>query len=234
METLDVVIPVADEPDNEELRYCLRSLVNVPHRNVFTVGHRHKFLSDKVQHINVMQKRTLSRFENSARNLFLACNDERVSKSFYWFNDDFYAIRPVSDIPYYHMGDIREHVQRKYNGRSSQYIRAMLRTADFLKQKGYPTLCYEVHAPIKIHKSKFIKVYNLTRNRHVVPHGADRSLYANIQMLGGEQIDDVKVYKPNDPIPNMPFVSSGPGSWVQGDFKKHITEMYSKKCKYEV
>lgn len=229
---MDVVYPYKSKGDDEELRYSLRSLKNLPHGKVVIVGDRPEWLRD-VYHIPVKQRLSLTRFENSARNIYEASCDPKVSEDFILMNGDFYITKPIQEIPTYHRGNIAEVVSSEYGGADSLYIRIMKQVHKFLKSKGYPTLCYELHCPMVINKTKYREIHKLIRNRHRIPHGSDRTLYGNMTDMGGTKIKDVKVYRPNDPIPDTEFLSSSPKSWVEGAFRDYIRASFPDKSKYE-
>ena len=49
----DVVYCVKDDPDNEELRYSLRSLKNLPHQKVWIYGGGPKWLNEEAMKMGV-------------------------------------------------------------------------------------------------------------------------------------------------------------------------------------
>ena len=227
----DVVYPVKLRGHDRELRYSLRSLKNIPHGNVYIVGECPKWVKNVI-HIDVRQRRALTRFENSARNLLAACRDPRISDEFIWMNDDFYITRPIKKIPALHRGTLEEVISTEYEGKNSQYVRIMRHANDYLKKAGKPTYCYELHAPMMIRKQGYLDIYKLFRDRHQVPHGADRSLYGNFEAIGGTKVKDVKVYKPDGDIPDGPFVSSGPGA-LEGSFLEWLRGTFPERSDYE-
>lgn len=232
---MNVVYPVKLEADNdsEELRYSLRSLKNITHRDVFIVGEKPDWIKNII-HIDIRQRHAVTRFDNSAYNIFMACCDDRVSEDFILMNDDIYITRVLEAIPTYHRGTIARVLNRDYAKSNSLYVRIMKKALRTLKENGYSTYSYELHCPMVINKKKFRDIYREVERYYNVPHGSDRTMYGNMANIGGEQIKDVKLYNPTDPIPDSEFISSSPKSWVDGGLRDYVVAKFPHKSKYEV
>ncbi len=141
--------------ENEELRYSLRSLVNVPHDRVWIFGDAPCWYSgDLVSVPQVGGKQA-----NNLAALMAACSHPDVSDPFLYFNDDFYCLGPW-EITLYDRGTIAEVLafERGYR-RDSGYIRAMAETEQLLIAEGITEpRCFENHAPIPVRKALMLDV----------------------------------------------------------------------------
>lgn len=184
---------VKQEEDNEELRYSLRSLKNIPHDRVFFAGYLPKW-AQNVIHIPTVQDR--SKYRNSTNNLITACMDARVSDDFLLFNDDFFIMKPIDSMPVYNRGTNAE-VTAEYKAKGSGgYINGMLQTEELLHKLGITEVInYELHVPMHINKQRFLDVIQIKDDISPdirVLH--KRTLYGNFWKVGGETIKDVKIY----------------------------------------
>ena len=107
MRKYDVVYFVRKGDQNEELRYSLRSLVNLPHRKVWIVGHTPAWVTG-VESIpgNVFREK----WWNVVDNLRLAALHVKAEQ-FVVMNDDIFLMRPPSLAPCYR-GPLVEQIAR--------------------------------------------------------------------------------------------------------------------------
>lgn len=192
---LDVVYPVRPGKRNENLRWSLRSLVNFPHRNVWIVGQNHTWTLG-IHHLP--REQNLSGYDNSLGNLLAACHHPDISDTFWLFNDDFFIMRPVTDLPDYNRGLIKVRLaDMRAKGQLSGYYKRAQNTMRHLVEHGIPEpLSYELHTPMRINKANMIDTYKQMR------WGADdyirlqpRTMYGNLHEVGGEPIEDRKVHR---------------------------------------
>lgn len=99
----DIVYPVRPGTINEELRYSLRSLANVPHGRVWIAGHRPPWARG-VGHIPVPPQAT--KYLGSTANLRAAVEHPEVAEEFLYFNDDFFVMTAVQEVPALHRGPV--------------------------------------------------------------------------------------------------------------------------------
>lgn len=171
----DIVIPYLRN-NSGELEACI-SLIkkNVPHRNIYVVEEYESIRHSTISHINQILK------------LKWAIENLDLTDEFYLFNDDFFVLNPVEDIPYYHKGLLVDQVAKRNVGR---YSRALKSTLEFL---GDEALSYEVHIPFLFDKKKLH-----TAIVWLEPEIASgkcpliRSVYGNAYEVGGEEVIDVK------------------------------------------
>lgn len=231
----DVVYVVKTAEDNEELRYSLRSLVNVPHGRLFIAGYKPSWLTNC---IHIPTEQSGSKFNNSTNNLLQACRNKELSDEFIFMNDDFFIMKPTESIPALHRGVVSEVIRSYQQQRGGdEYIDGMQQTKALLVSMGFTEpISYELHVPILLNKNKFIEVMELQRrlNPHIrVVH--KRTLYGNLANLGGIKTDDVKVYK-NAPefCEQWPFISSDDEAFRYGAVGLFVRSRFMKRSQYEV
>lgn len=229
----DVVYVVKEGEANEPLRYSLRTLANLPHRRVWIAGYRPKWVASEVGHVATLQ--TGDKFDNSTRNVEAAASHPEVADEFYYFNDDFFIVNPVEDVPLMHREKVRDFIIELYRKwkREYPYLTGMKRTLDLLVELGIEDpLCYEVHAPMVMRKDRLLETMDAgfgVRPLH------KRTLYGNMHHDPEEstQVDDCKVAFSNMPtfFPT-PFLSTAPRAW-QGRTGEWVRRTFAEPGKYE-
>lgn len=227
---MDIVIPVRDGDDNEELRYTLRSLENIPHRKVFICGYTPKWVKNVIS-IDTDQTGD-GHFNIWAKNVLAACNDDRLSDDFILWNDDMYLLHPIDKLKTYHRGHIIDFLRSK--GRIGQWHSSIYNTLQELSRMGIKNpLNYELHVPMTMNKHKFIEAYESMNSGDKKPQQI-RSVYGNIFNIGGERLSDVKVVKPERYWDeNQLFISSGDSTFGQLEAFRFVRELFQKPSDYE-
>lgn len=230
---MDVLYPVRESRENEELRFSLRSLENLPHDKVFIVGYKPKWVKN-VHHIPTEQgPKETEKYQNVLNNLLTAVEAPELSEEFILMNDDFFILKPLTELPTYHRGQMREVID--YYGKYGtgffyehmQDVKALLHELGYKKPKSY-----ELHIPMKFEKKKLKKVLELSRDRGVYNK---RTLYGNIYKIGGEQIKDVKTTKvrKKDWAEDQMFLSSNDQNLSRGELGKFLRKKFPNPSKYE-
>lgn len=184
---MDVVYTVGKGRTHEELRYSLRSLVNVADVDtVWVAGHVPNWLKNVGR---LPTRQTFDRYANTSHNMRRALKAEEVSDPFCWFNDDFFALVPVKHRDY-DRGSIADYLQQ--DRRSRPYRHAALAALQLLTDQGIEgPLNFEVHLPITVHKDLMTEALDLGG-----PHAWKRSVYGNLALRAGAiettTRDDVK------------------------------------------
>lgn len=176
---------ICRDGENEELRYSLRSVVaNMPPGNIWVVGGKPKWYQGN--HIPVKQNMPKSR--NAVSNLKAIANSKEISNNFVLMNDDFFVVKPVKTINYYHGGLLKEKVELYQDLQpTSSYTRSLEETHRRLLKLGVQDpLDYELHVPMPMSKANLKIVLRST--------ALWRSTYGNLFHVLGKKITDVKVY----------------------------------------
>jgi hypothetical protein len=172
---------------NEELRYSIRSVIeSFPDSKIWVVGGKPSWYDGN--YINI--KQVLTKYRNAIQNLRAICNSNEISEEFILMNDDFYIIKNIDSIKTYHGGFLLDKINlyQKINS-NSNYTRKLASTYKKIKSLGIDNpLDYELHIPMIMEKKKLKKT--LEDNDSFLW----RSIYGNVFSVGGEQMDDVKVY----------------------------------------
>lgn len=201
-EFVDIVY-LCREGENEELRYSLRSLSNVPHGRVWLFGGAPPWYDGTV----VATDQSGAKYRVTTRALRAALDHPEVSDPFVLMNDDFYITEPIHEVPHLHRGPVSEVIEDYKRRRGySTYLAGMEQTRDLIASLSHhDPLSYELHVPMVIHKALMREALDIGAHLPVLHK---RTLYGNLAGLGGEQIADVKVWSRECPIPSGPWLSS--------------------------
>jgi hypothetical protein len=226
----DVVYPVRDGDANDELRWSLRCLeANYPHGQVWVVGYKPNWLIN-VQFI----KGNLSRHAgaNVYHNVLKAAQCRDISSEFVVMNDDFFITKPLDEIPILYRSTLREHLRLPslMRSQSTPWTRSIRTTLIALQALGYiDPISYELHVPM--HANREAMADTLSRFTHITPDAPPqwRSLYGNINAIGGEVGGDCKVYGAQKV--RSPFHSTTDGSFRH--YRSFFLQHYPKPSRYE-
>jgi hypothetical protein len=178
---------ICKDGNNEELRYSIRSVVqSFPDSNIWVVGGKPTWYDGN--YINVRQ--VLTKYRNAIQNLNAICNSNEISEKFILMNDDFYIVKNIKTIETYHGGLLLDKINlyQKINS-NSNYTRKLAATYKKIKSLNIESpLDYELHVPMIMEKKKLKQI--LQNNDQFLW----RSIYGNVFGVGGEQMEDVKVY----------------------------------------
>jgi hypothetical protein len=225
----DIVYVVKPGDDNQELRFSLRTLRNLPHGRVFVAGYCPRWLKG-VTPIPVRQAGT--KFANSTGNLRAAAEHPEVSEDFLYFNDDFFVMSPVDRMPVLHRGPVST-VEDYYSTRGKgPYLEGLRGTRGLLLELGFDEpLSYELHVPMLLNKQRLLETLELGADLPVLHK---RTLYGNVWAAGGKQIRDCKVLSRGWTFPKAaPFLSTAPLSFASGAVGQHIRARFPEPGPYE-
>lgn len=222
---MDIVYLVKFGNWNPELKYSLRSLQNIPHRNVFMVGYTPEWVTNIV---SVWVPSGKDRFYNTTKNIKAACKDKRISDDFVLMNDDFYINTPIDQVRPYHRGGLESMYLP-----SGEYQAQRNQAVDVLHELNIKhPLNYDLHIPMVINKRKMLDVLQLMKDRG---HSHKRSVYGNIVRHGGDFMEDVKIHGFDDTFSaEQQFISSNKDAVMHGPLGKYLKEKFNKKSVYEV
>lgn len=231
---MDIVYSLAPNC-GDDLRYSLRSLVNVPHDKVYFVGGCPKWAKNVV-HIPSVQ--TGTKWQNVPRNLQVVCKDSRVSENFIYFNDDFFVLEkvkhPARDLNLYNstVQSVLDKLSKRYPT-PTNYMVGMAQTQTLLKELGKAEpLSYELHVPFVFNKDNYLRMFDID-GVNDIPVLHYRSLYGNLYLTGGKDMRDVKVLSRNG-FNGKPgaFLSCANDSFAL--IKDFLAHKFPDKCRYEI
>lgn len=199
----DIVIPCRPG-DNEELRYALRSLKNIPHRDVWIIGG----MPDWVRNVRFYEyPRSTTKYETTTQHVVTACTHPEISDPFILMNDDFYVMHPLRSLPILNRGTVaRVIADYEQRGIQSSYVDGMRATLARLEQHGHKNpLSFELHVPLTVHKKPMLTALDMCTG---IPVAHKRTAYAAVAGLKGRTVKDVKVSETGATIPTGAFLSS--------------------------
>ena len=226
----DVVYVCRPGDDNEELRYSLRSLRNLPHGKVWIAGYCPVWVSAEVQRIAVPAR--ASKHDHALASLIAAMDHPEVSDPFLMFNDDFYVMRAMEKVPVLHNGPLLQVIEDHAKG--SSYREAMEKTAAILQTDHSleDLRGYEIHAPMEFEKVGLGLALSLGAK---IPRLQYRTVYGNLMNVGGTQCSDVKVYRQTKghEYRNWSLLSTSDRTFKFHPVGRYIREQFSEVSPYE-
>lgn len=233
----DIVYMVKDSSPNEELRYSLRSVEKNwgPHGRIWIFGGCPAGIRpDRFVPVEMILP---GKWENTHRLMRLICECGEISEDFWFFNDDFFVMRPAGeDMPQLYNGNLEEAIRlvEGYEGGVTYWTEQLHRLVDWARREGFGTLNYEVHKPMLINRRRMLNV--MDKYPDVL---FTRSLYGNFYAAGGLNAPDVMVKDPAQDafwIENRrpAFVSTTEESFAAGDIGRYVREQFPEACAMEV
>ena len=212
-----------------ELRYSLRSVgMNFPHGRVF-------FFCGLPQGIEPdcfvpFQQSGVSKWERSTSTLRKICTTDEVSDDFWLFNDDFYILEKVSDLPYMYSGALSERISELIERRGVSSYTVKLKECEIaLRVAGCDTLNYALHVPMLINKQKALETLDRFPTCPMF-----RSLYGNHHEVGGIRADDVKIHdRFSLPREGQALLSTSDTSFRCGAVGDYIKKKFTEASRWE-
>ena len=232
----DLVYIVKAAEANEELRHSLRAAAeNIPHRKVWVVGYKPRWLSAEVGYVPTLQRGP--KHHNTWNNWVAAAGHAEISAEFVLMNDDFFALSPLADVPTLHRGPVKEALTWYRANRLTTHANRMSYTVQALNRAGVTgeLYSYELHTPMVIARDYLQAGIDELRAMGLQGHSvAKRTWYGNTATAGGERVRDVKVMGAADGMPEspLPLLSTSPQAWA-GLAGGTIRARFGAPCRYE-
>lgn len=222
------VVYLNKDGENPELRYSLRTLENVMHDRVWIFGGCPQWVAtDMVEHRPRVQN--TSPYVSTRAHLAAACNTPAVSDPFMLWNDDFYAMQWVGDVPVMHRGSLAAMAERFANTKTL-WAKGLRETVAMLTHFEDP-LSYDLHVPLIVYKSAMRDALRLADKARC--HAIHvRTLYGNICSLDGIEVEDPKLMRRSDPFPRGPWLSSGDDTF-RSTVEPVLRYLFPDPCIYE-
>lgn len=241
---LDVLIVLGrgSKWENNELRYCLRSLEKHAKNmgRIYVVGQDPGFLNP--EHVTMVKREDFGRNKehNIAEHCAWAAEKLPITEHFLWVNDDMFFLQDtdISTYPYYNDGELQPKWERAKPG---GYRVALTQTDAQLKAHRKPTRNYEVHVPIIYSRRGFSQpeIKRFLNLASKVPFGMTfRSVYCNV--LGIKPGPDYRDMKLGNvaTAEELKAKTQGRhcfsiGDGLTDDAKKYFLELFPDKSRFE-
>ena len=228
---IDIVYFVKPDLVNNELRYSLRSVEqNFPHRNVWFYGGQPIELTPDRRAPIIQTGKT--RYEKVRNMLRMACENNDLTEDIWLFNDDFFILRPLEDVPAWYDDDLPARIRsiELRRGSKSAYTQQLQRTIETLRDAGYGLLNYAVHVPMRINRKKMLQTLERFPDCPMF-----RALYGNMHRIGGINAPDVKIIGSQYTFPrDACLVSTSDSSFINGQVGRDIRERFPEKSRREM
>jgi hypothetical protein len=222
---------VCRDGENPELRYSLRTLANVEHDRVWIFGGAPVWVDfTEVTFRKRMQGG--SPYSSTRGHIGAACNTPEVSDPFLLWNDDFFAIQPIGEVPVYHRGPL-EPMLEKYAAMKTPWGKGLRETAAAMEKRGLlaDALSYDVHLPLVVHKTEMREALRLAKTIHTDAIHL-RTLYGALADLGGVEHHDPKMLRRSDPFPAGAWLSSSDDTF-RSTVEPVLRYLFADKSPYE-
>jgi hypothetical protein len=220
---------VNKDGENPELRYSLRTLKHVTHHQVWIFGGAPVWINpETVQHVRRLQKG--SPYRSTRAHIAAACGTPEVSDPFMLWNDDFFAMQEVGEMPLLNRGPIAE-VMEQYANVKTLWARGLRDTALMLRERDLESISYDLHVPLIVHKEQMREAIRWADKARCDAVQA-RTLYGNLVPLGGTPITDVKMSRRSAPFPEGPWLSSSDDTF-RSVVEPVLRYLFPEKCNYE-
>lgn len=224
---MDLVYVYKHAGDERELRFSLRSACkNLQFDQVVVVGDKPRFARE-IEHIPC--RGPANRYDNSFGKTMQAARTADISESFIHMNDDFFILRPFTEVPHLYMQTIGEWIAGYRRRRVSEYLEKAHRT---MRITGSAARFYETHFPFVYEKQKLLELeakYRLPCR--IMP----RTLYAFEHGIRGQQSNDFKAKSRAQVVAfsKQSFMSTSNTAARTKEFKTVFERLFPEPCRYE-
>ena len=235
--TYDIVYMVKDSSPNDELRYSLRSIEKNwgPHGKVWIFGGCPSDLKpDRFVPVDMILP---GKWENTHRLMRIICECDEITDDFWFFNDDFFVMRPTTEnMPQQYNGRLEDTIEdvEYWSGGVTYWTEQLRNLVSWAEREGFGTVNYEVHRPMLINRKKMLAV--MERYPDVL---FTRSLYGNYYRIGGENHADVMIKHPMQEIgwaiaQKQMFISTTEESFATGGVGEYIRTKFPDASRWEI
>ena len=222
----DVVYILKEDVKPDELRYSLRSVGNnFPHGRIWFFCGCPKGIQPDV--FVPFKQKGETKWKKATSTYRKICESD-VTDDFWMFNDDFFIMEQITELPYMYRGTLQERIDdlRERRGNSS-YCQNLEGAKNELESLGYDSLDYALHVPMLINKTKALETLNTFKSPMF------RSLYGNYAKVGGIEADDVKIYSAGLPKQGQALLSTSDASFRYGQVGRLIRDRFTEPSRWE-
>lgn len=247
LKNMDIVYVLKDAAYNEELRYSLRSVDrNFPHKRVLFYGAKPTGL--KADKIVPMPQEGARKWDRVRGMLKAIAENNEITEDFVLFNDDFFVIDKVKELPYVDHGSLSDlcvGIEIENNFKPTPYTTELKKTVKAIRDKHWNIEGrednFELHIPMVFNRKLLKEVIEMFPDNR-----GTRSLYANYLLSRSDEGDDgtlwtwadkdVKIWELNEPVmiePDLPYISTDDASFEKGVVGDYIRAMFPNKSRFE-
>ena len=218
---MDVVYPYKARPHDFELRYSIRSLVNVSHSKVIVAGDKPNL---RVTHVPVRQN--VDRYRSSTANILAAAERAVETDQFIVMNDDIFIL-DLWTFRHENRGTVDEFLA---SGKPAGLYRIRVeKTRDILAAHGVSEpLWFGLHTPTVYDRRKLIDLIKDFRGERYLL----RTLYHNIFPQPSTRREDVKCKQWIGP-PSGDVVSISDECALKPSFRRWVSARFPNPSRYE-
>lgn len=221
---MDVIYPYKSAPYDFELRFSLRSLVNLQHDRVIISGDRPKITNDRAIHVRVDPIR--DRYRSSTENILAACEASEANDVVV-MHDDIFILRPWR-FAHENRGTIEEYLST--GGAHGGYRAAVERTRDILHSEGISDpLFFGLHTPTVYDRQNLIDLIGAHRGTSVLL----RTLYHNLFPQPSSRVRDVKRGGWSEIARPDAVLSVSDNAAADAGFRLWIASLFPERSRYE-
>lgn len=228
---LRIVYLVRPGDDNEELRYSLRSLVNLRTPHAVTIaGHKPAWLSDDVDHLPIEQTPG-ARQQNVNALVAAAC--EAHPDGFVMWYDDIFLMQPIEHIPRMRANTLDRTVE-KLTGKDgpTAYVAGIARAGEILRNVLHhpgPLYAFDaIHVPQHIDPVAMRWALNLGR-----AHGCNHRLTLHGNLAGYRDAIHVRNAKSPEGWDQRAWVSTSDQRFRDGQVGAFIRDRFRDPSRWE-
>lgn len=225
---MDAVYIVRPGDHNEELRYSLRSVAaHLRPDRLWIVGHLPPWVTG-VHHIPGNRHDTAAL--NVHDNLAIACA-EIPAETLVILNDDFYLMRPVTELPAWWRCPLDEHIAKVAS--RGPWKRSLEATRTWLTDRGFTDpRSYELHVPVEMDRDRLAWVLDETRGPAEPPQW--RTIYGNHFWPDADQHPDCKARTNVTRVDlTLPFLSTEDFTFGRSKVGRLVRSTFTEPCTYE-
>lgn len=231
--SLDIVYFVSAFPKND-LRYSIRSVAkNLKFNKLWIYGGKKNDIKPD-GYVRIMNQKGATKWDKVRSMYKEVCLNDNITENFILFHDDFFIMKPVTEIKPEYRGTFEAHIsvlEASFGNRLTEYTKILKHASETLLKANKSNLSYELHKPFIFNRKKLLYILNKYPQEHCI-----RSIYANYYELGGIKTYDVKIFNqyPQFNYKKEPILSTDDTVTHEGnEYWEYIKNQFKEKCKYE-